>query len=115
MIESPQLTLALGDFYSARTRPAIGETIAERFESFHSRNPHVYRALVALARQLKRQGQTRLSMKGLYEFLRMQKLLYTTGDDFKLNNNFTSLFARLVCEQEPELSGLFELRERRAA
>ena len=88
-----------------------GSTIDEQFASFHSLNPHVYRAIVAVARRYKRQGKTRISMKGLFEFFRITYGLRTVGDDeYQLNNNYTSRYARLVMTLEPDLKGFFELR-----
>lgn len=100
-------------FIRAPTVPvdrALGGVKA-RFECFHSSNPHVYSALVALARRLCSMGHTRISARGIYETLRTARALQTSGDDFKLNNNFTALYARLIDEQEPDLRGLFEFRE----
>jgi hypothetical protein len=37
------------------------------------------------------------------------------GEEFKLNNNYTSRYARLLMEREAGLSGLFATRELRAA
>jgi hypothetical protein len=31
---------------------------------------------------------------------------------YKLNNNYRALYARKIMEQEPDLDGLFEIRER---
>jgi hypothetical protein len=91
-----------------------GETIAEQFEAFHAANPHVYRALRALALNYKRAGNDRAGMKMLYENLRYLSGVETQGDPYKLNNNYTALYARRLMEHEPELEGFFELRERRA-
>lgn len=108
-----QLSLGLSEFYRTKTVPATG-TGRERFESFHELNPHVYKALVTLARKLKSQGYKRVGMKALFEFLRMNKMLHTVGSKFKLNNDFTARYARLIDSQENDLSGIFEMRERRA-
>jgi hypothetical protein len=42
--------------------------------------------------------------------------MQTTGDaGFKLNDHFTSRYARLLMQREPDLYGLFETRAVRAA
>jgi len=104
----------LNFFYQAEQLPAVGETIEERFASFHAQNPHVYRAICILARELTGKGATRLGMKMLFEYLRVSSLR-TSGRDFKLNNSYTSRYARLVVDAEPDLAPLFELRQRLAA
>jgi len=85
------------------------ETIGERFHAFHGANPQVLDALVSLCLDVKRRGRKRWSTKGAFEVLRWSSLR-TTGDDFKLNNNFTSLYARLIPMVEPELAGFFATR-----
>ena len=96
-------------------RPAVdqGASIEERFEAFHRANPHVYEALKRLALQLRRNGRRRFGMKALFEYLRFSYALQTVGDDFKLNNNYTALYARKLMDEVPELRGFFELRGRR--
>lgn len=80
------------------------------FRQFHRENPQVYVQLVRLARRARRSGQTRLGMKQLFEVLRWRVMLSTTDPDFKLNNNYTAHYARLIMEREADLRGMFELR-----
>lgn len=82
-----------------------------QFLTFHEANPHVYRALVAMARQLKAEGHRQYSIKGLYEALRFKWSLRTRGEPVKLNNNHTSRYARLIMAMEPDLRGFFSTRE----
>ena len=88
-------------------------TIQERFEAFHKSNPHVYNELCNLARQLKARGRERYGIKSLFEALRWHKAMQTSDEEFKLNNNFTAFYARLLMAQEPELDGFFEVREQK--
>lgn len=91
-------------------------THAERFEAFHAANPWVYVALVRLARDEHERGAERCGMKYLFEVLRWHYRRATSGDpEFKLNNNLTSRYARLIAKQEADLADLFELRELKAA
>ena len=91
-----------------------GRTIEQRFVEFHDANPHVYQSLVRRAIRLRRSGVTRWGVKGLFEVLRWEYALQTRGDEYKLNNSFTALYARLLMEQEPALDGFFEVRERKS-
>ena len=50
-------------------------------------------------------------MKMLFEVVRWNRLLRTGDRGFKLNNNFTAYYARLLMEREPELRGMFETRK----
>lgn len=91
-----------------------GSPIDSAFIDFHRANPHVYDALVRLAKQAAAAGRTKVGMKMLFEVLRWEQFLVTSDPDFKLNNNYTARYARLIMEQEPELAGIFEVRSLRS-
>lgn len=86
------------------------QTIAERFAEFHDANPSVYAAIRGLALQAKRNGFRKWSTKAAFEVLRWQYAIQTKTDDYKLNNNFTAPYARLLMASEPQLAGFFETR-----
>jgi len=88
--------------------------VQRRFEAFHAENPRVYERLVAMARELRARGRERVGIGMLFEVLRWEHAISTTGDDFRLNNNFRSRYVRLIERREPDLRGLFETRELRA-
>jgi len=89
------------------------DRIARNFAQFHHQNPHVYRGLRDLALRLRRAGRDHYGIKALFEVLRYEHALTTISDDgLKLNNNYTALYARKLMEEEPELTGFFQLRER---
>ncbi len=92
-----------------------GATIAERFDAFHKENPWVLTALVDLARRYQRMGRGHVGIKHLVEVIRWEYAKGTRGDEFKMNNNFTSRYARLICDRHPDMKDLFELRVLRAA
>lgn len=87
------------------------ETIGDRFTRFHADNPKVYEALVRLARIAKSKGHKTVGMKMLFEVVRWEVYLETTDPNFKLNNVFTSRYARLIMKQEKDLADFFETRE----
>jgi hypothetical protein len=84
------------------------------FDEFHDRNPHVYRELRLLALHYVRQGRKRLSIKGLYEILRLRFVHTEGGGSFALNNNYTANYSRLLMENNLELAGVFATRIRHA-
>ncbi len=97
--------------------PPSGLTIQQAFEQYHALNPWVYEALVKLARDSVARGRTRVGMKHLVEKLRWEwnRATVDPASEFKLNNNATSRYSRLIEAQEPDLAGVFELRVLRAA
>ena len=89
-------------------------SIESRFETFHARHPDVYDKLVALAFTAAWYGRTRIGIGMLFEVLRWEWTLAGLPDDaeqWKLNNNYRSRYARLIMADHPELDGLFEVRE----
>lgn len=92
--------------------PAAKGTMAVRFEGFHRENPHIYQAIVRIALDLKDRGFPKCGMKMIFERLRWLYAIQTRGEDFKLNNNYTAYYARVVMAAEPRLQGFFETRVR---
>jgi hypothetical protein len=78
---------------------------------FHANNPTIIFELRRLALQLKKAGHQKYSIKGLFEVLRFNAAIQTTGKKYKLNNNLTPFYARLLMETEPRLKGFFNTRK----
>ena len=87
---------------------------AVRFHEFHRANPHVYDRLRGLAMRQVEAGRVHGGIAQLFEVLRYEHSLRTSGDEFKLNNNYRAHYARLLMEREPRLSGFFQTRASRA-
>jgi hypothetical protein len=100
---------AQNDFFKA-----VPCSITERFWLFHADNPHVYVELVRLCRLARAKGRKRWSIDGVTEVVRWSRMV-TYGEDFKINNNYRPLYARLIMEREPDLEGFFETRTRKAS
>ena len=87
-------------------------TLRQKFEEFHNNNPEVYQQLVKLALDLKRKGRARYGIKGLFEVVRWHRAMSTTANaGFKLNNNHTAYYARMIMDNWNELDGFFHLRK----
>ena len=90
-------------------------SIAERFARFHAANPHIADALLSLARPLMHPGRRKFGVKMLYEKLRYEYAFHTAGDEeYRLNNDFTSRYSRLLVDIEPRLRDFIEMRELRS-
>jgi hypothetical protein len=113
-ILNQQLELDLGDYVVPVLEPDM--TIQETFEAFHAANPWVLRAFEQLTEDWLK-GHRKVGMKMLAEVLRWQHSRRTTtqGRSFKLNNNHTSRYARLLIERHPEWEQAFETRELRSS
>lgn len=90
------------------------DDLKEKFKEYHKQNPGVYKRLVELTKQAHEKGKTRVGMKMLFEVVRWNEFLQTNDPDFKLNNNYTSYYARMIMHQHPEFGEIFETRTLRS-
>jgi chitinase len=88
--------------------------IQTNFEEFHKKNPHIYKNLCVLARQWKAAGNSVVGIGMLFEVLRWDNGIKTTGEKYKLSNNMRSRYSRLIHEQEEDLEGIFRTKALRA-
>lgn len=94
----------------------LHETLEERWSRFAAANKHVYELIVAIARELRDNGATRVSMKFVFETIRVRQSVYIKSNEpWRLDNSFTSFYAREVRRREPDLAALFEVRRRSEA
>ena len=93
------------------------QTIQDRFEDFHRDNPVVYELLVRFARELHNSGRKRSGIRMVWERMRWEIAVNTVdrSSKFKLNDHYTSRYARLIMAREWDLRDFFEVREIRAA
>ena len=96
-------------------------TIQERFELYHAANPHVYAMYIEYTKQLLRLGHRRISPQFILERIRWEMTTGTVptkgsgwhaagGKPFKINDHFSSRYARLLIKQYPRLGSVFETR-----
>ncbi len=89
----------------------VRRSVVVRFEKFHAENPHIFELVVKFAKQLKARGRTRYGMKSIAERVRWEMAVETDGDDFKINNNYMSCYARLLILKYPEFRSMFKTRK----
>ncbi len=86
------------------------DSLESRFWRFHRDNPSVFSELRKLALDILGTGCDRWSINGLFEVLRWQRAMRTTGDPFKLNNDYRAFYARLLMREESRLKNFFATR-----
>lgn len=86
-------------------------TVEEKFSKFIADNPGLMQEMLRLARVRLDRGDTFISVKALWEELRVS-MRTKHGDDYALNNNYTALAARALLELEPRLHGVMHTRKR---
>lgn len=89
--------------------------LESKFLKFHEENPEIYDELVKLARQAKTVGRKKMGMKAIWEIMRWERMIKTKdASGYKLNNDYTSRYSRLIMEKEKDLKDFFETRKLRA-
>lgn len=88
----------------------VAPNVVESFCSYHVENPQVWNLLIKFAKQLKAAGRNSYSIVSIFERIRWHAAVETNGDQFKLNNNYRSCYARMLMAKHPEFEGMFELR-----
>lgn len=100
-----------------------GVSIQMAFEQFHRDNPRVYEMFKEYTREIIRAGRRRglkdeaikTSAKLIINRIRWEVYMETLTDDFKINDAFTSRYARLFAVDFPSWGHLFEFRNIRSA
>jgi|TARA_R110000824_G_scaffold3953_11_gene18856 hypothetical protein len=87
--------------------------LEREFWEFHVAHPEVYRYLVTFARQWLHSGNRVCGIAMLFERVRWEMGIVSETDP-KVNNNHRAFYARLIMEREPDLAGMFRLRQQRA-
>jgi hypothetical protein len=88
-------------------------TTAERWAAFHRANPRVFAAIHDIADDMRKAGRRRIGMKAIFELLRADPTLQTSGKPFKLNNTYAPYYARELVRLSPVFEGLIEMRDQK--
>lgn len=94
---------------------ATGKSIDDAFAEFHPKNPRVYEVFQEQCFRAIRLNRTKISAKQIIGYVRWHVSMTTETDDgFKINDAFTSRYARLFADQYPQYKDLFNYRELRS-
>ena len=92
------------------------DTLQAQFVRYHARHPEVYRLFCDLAEQMRATGRRRYSARTILHVIRWHRALESDpreDEGFKINNNYSSRYARMLITERPEFEGFFSLRELR--
>jgi hypothetical protein len=90
------------------------KALFDEFIRFHRDNPEIYDLYVKYAFQLRDAGRENYGSKAIIERIRWHVNVETQSkDEFKINNNHTAYYARMVMMDYPELEGYFRIRSAR--
>jgi len=101
---------------TATRKPPPGtraEQIYKQWVTFHRANPRVYELFEYYTFQTIQAGHKRYSADAVVHRIRWHVNIETRPvDEFKINNNFVSYYARLFMRKNRQYSGFFETRVR---
>lgn len=87
--------------------------IVTAFIDYHKQNPEVYEQFKRFAFEVRAAGRSYFGSKAIMERVRYESMVRGNGD-FKVNNNFSSCYARLLAFDHPTFNDFFEFRHSHA-
>jgi len=91
-----------------------GKSIQEKFEEFDKENPKVYSIFKQQVLKAISKGKKKISAKTVLGFIRWEIQFQTTGDIFKINDCFTSRYARKFTAEFTQYKDIFHFRNLRS-
>ena len=95
------------------------QEMREQCEAFHKKHPEVWGLFVRFTEELIAAGHKHYSAKGIFERIRWEQdvvhLSFAKKQQFKLNNNYSSFYARRFMKMFPDQDGFFRTRKRKSA
>lgn len=90
--------------------PDYPRHVLDKFKSFHQQNPRVFQDFKSKAFAM-RSKRNKYSAMAIFQAMRWDYDLQTSGDPFKINNDFIPIYARLLVYHHPEFETFFEFRK----
>jgi hypothetical protein len=90
------------------------KTDKETWWEWHKKNPHVYALFEKFSLQAIGSGRENFSHWLIMNRIRWETAITTTGDEFKIRNDFIAYYARLFMARHPEHDGFFRIKKMKA-
>jgi hypothetical protein len=96
----------------AKRTPSSARTLLEKFKEYHLRNPHVFRALLVIAQEVKNSGVDRVGIEFVVHRLRWLTDIegVDTNTVYAFDERYKTFYARLLMMYDPALEGLFRTK-----
>ena len=95
----------LFDLMEKRESPA-----KKKWREWHEKNPNVYWLFKRFTFEAIEKGHEHLSPWLIINRIRWETEVATTGQDFKISNNFIAYYSRKFMEDYPEYDGFFRTK-----
>lgn len=93
----------------------IQDSIQEQFRRFDAQHPEIYQEFRHIALNLLHYGRSHYGSKAILEVIRYHRILSgkSETEPFKINNSYSSRYARKLMDEDERFRDFFELRELR--
>jgi len=85
-------------------------TLKDKFDAWDAENPEVYKLFCKFTLQAAARGHKRLSAWMIVNRIRWETSVVTSGNDYKVSNDFIALYARKFMKEHPQYEGFFSLK-----
>jgi len=86
-------------------------TKKQRLWKWHKQNPHFYELFEHFTFKAINKGHKKLSAWLIVNRIRWETAIETTGEDYKISNDFIAYYSRLFMHYHPEYSGFFATKK----
>ena len=93
----------------------VEDDLKQRWWTWHKKNPEFYALFKRFTFQAIEKGHRNLSAWLIVNRIRWETMIVTTGDDYKISNDFIALNARLFMHDHPEYKGFFRTKPMKRA
>ena len=106
-VMTDEITYTGKEFYEVLIESELGR----RWIAWNEENPEFYRLFEKFTFQAISRGHSRLSGWLIANRVRWETTVVTTGDDYKISNDFIALFTRFFMVKNPEYIGFFRTKK----
>lgn len=89
----------------------LNQELVRDFFQFHDQNPDVLVLFRRFTKEMHNTGRSRYSSKAIMERIRWHYDIAVRGSDFKINNNYTAMYPRLLVMEDTNWMSFFSLRK----
>ena len=86
------------------------DDLKDKWLAWHKENPEFYELFKKFTFQAIQKGHRRLSAWLIVNRIRWETMIVTTGNEYKISNDFIALYARLFMHEYPDYKGFFRTK-----
>tara|TARA_E500000318_G_C3532556_1_gene201212 strand:+ start:666 stop:977 length:312 start_codon:yes stop_codon:yes gene_type:complete len=86
------------------------DDLKTKWWTWHKENPEFYELFKKFTFQAIRKGHRKLSAWLIVNRIRWEAMIVTTGNEYKISNDFIALYARLFMHEHPDYKGFFKTK-----